>query len=68
MKENILSIKSDLLNLKSKLNSNILYPVYQGPRRVRIMKKNRVRKSRDTLPLINKEAIWDRMVKIIGAL
>ena len=63
MKENILSIKSVLLNLKSKLNSNILYP--EG---FESWKKNRVRNSRDTLPLINKEARWDRMVKIIGAL
>ena len=36
---------------ESKLNSKILWPVYQGPRWVRIMKKTGGKKSRDTLPL-----------------
>ena len=34
----------------SKPNSKILYPVNQGPRSVRIMERNRGRKSHDTLP------------------
>ena len=44
-------IKSSNISANSKPNSKILYPVYHGPRWVRIMTKNRGRKSRDTLPL-----------------
>ena len=39
------------ISAKSKPNSKILWPVYQGFRWVRIMTKIRGRKSRDTLPL-----------------
>ena len=39
------------ISLKTKPNSKILYPVYQGPIWVRIMEKNRGQKSRDTLHL-----------------
>ena len=44
---------AELFSAKSKQTWKILYPVYQGPRWVRIMGKNRGRKSRDTLPLNN---------------
>ena len=42
--------KNSNILAKSKLNSKIPYPVYQGRRCVQIMKKGG-RKSRDTLPL-----------------
>ena len=43
--------KNSNISSKSKQNSKILQPVYQGPRWVRLMKKTGGRKSRDTLPL-----------------
>ena len=40
-----------IISAKSKSNSKILHPVFQGPSWVQIMKQNGGRKSRDTLPL-----------------
>ena len=42
---------SSNISAKSKPNSKMFYTVYQGPRWVRIIAKNRGRKSRDILPL-----------------